>query len=85
MDTRKNILDLEYQKYLQNHTTTIIIVFTYVIGVIIALITKQVNINNNKQLFTIGTLSALIIGVSLIMLKKWKDQLKVITEKIKNL
>ena len=39
---KKNILDLQFQKNLIIASTTVIIMFTYLIGVGIALITKQI-------------------------------------------
>lgn len=36
---KKNLLDLQYNKYLQYYNTSTIILFTYVIGVVIGFIT----------------------------------------------
>ncbi len=38
---KKNLLDLEYQKYLQYFTTTIVAMFTFAIGILIAIFTGQ--------------------------------------------
>jgi len=39
----KNILDFNYTKQVQYKTTAIIISFTYIVGVVIAFITKQLD------------------------------------------
>lgn len=38
---QKNLLDLEYQKYLQYLNTTIVAMFTFAIGILIAIFTGQ--------------------------------------------
>jgi len=43
---KKNILDLQYQKYLMIVSASLIIMFTYMIGVGITFITKQVNLDD---------------------------------------
>lgn len=52
----KNILDLEFQKYLMLTSTSIILAFTYIIGVCIAFISNQT-----------GNISALISASSVIL------------------
>ena len=43
---KKNILDLQFQKYLTTASTSLIIVFTYFIGVGIAILTKQIKLDD---------------------------------------
>jgi len=45
-ETKKNILDLQFQKYLIIASTSVIIFFTYIIGVGITVLTKQINLNS---------------------------------------
>ena len=83
MDVRKNLLDLKYQKYLQFHIATVIIIFTYFIGDGIALLTKQ--IVTKSQVLYLLAISVLIISAALIILSNFNIKLNLITEEIKNL
>ena len=57
---KKNILDLQFQKYLNISSTSIIIAFTYLIGVGIAFLTEKITFNRTS-------ISALIIiSISLL-------------------
>jgi len=85
MDIRKNLLDLEYQKYLQFYTTSIIILFTYIIGIGIALLTNQININDYNQLAVLIIMSSTIVGISLASLLIFNINLKRINEEVKKL
>jgi len=82
---KKNLLDLEYNKYLQYYNTSIIILFTYFIGVAIALITNQVNYKNFNQLFLVAIISIAIVSTIIILMLRWKSYLKDIPNKIENL
>lgn len=57
---KKNVLDLQFQKYLTIASTSIIIAFTYLVGVGIAILTKQVNLND---FITIGVLIVISMGI----------------------
>jgi hypothetical protein len=57
---RKNVLDLQFQKYLSIASTSIILSFTYFLGVGIALVTKQIVLDN---FFTAGALFVISAGV----------------------
>ncbi len=57
---RKNVLDLQFQKYLIIASTSVIIAFTYTIGVGIALFTEQIKLNN---FVSMGALSVISVGV----------------------
>ena len=58
---KKNLLDLEMQKYLQLTSTSIIILFSYFIGVFIVFITDQINFTNQNiyRLFILVTVNVL--------------------------
>ncbi len=51
-------MDLDMQKYLQLTTSSVIIAFTYFIGIFIILITKQIDLSdeNTYRLFIIVTI-----------------------------
>ena len=57
---RKNILDLQFQKYLTIASTSIIISFTYFVGVGIAILTKQVNLSD---FISVGVLIVISLGI----------------------
>ena len=56
---KKNLLDLQYAKYLQYYTTAVIILFTYGIGVAIAFITKQIDFYSIGQMLLVFLISYL--------------------------
>ncbi len=87
MDDRikKNLLDLEYNKHLQYLNTTVIILFTYFIGVVITLVTGQFNYNNKDQLFLGAFLSMGVMSTTVILMLRFRVHLKNITEEIKKL
>jgi len=60
---KKNILDLQFQKYLVIASTSIIIAFTYFIGVGIAILTKQVDLSDSINLGVLIIISFGILGI----------------------
>jgi len=62
---RKNILDLHFQKHLIIMSTSIIIIFTYLIAITISIITKQVKLNEPTSATTLIILSLIILYSSL--------------------
>ena len=85
MDFRKNLLDLYYQKNIQYKTTTIIILFTYFIGILIAFLTRQLSITNKLDMMLIATWSIIVIGIGVLFLNEFNYHLKRIPEEIKKL
>lgn len=83
--TKKNLLDLQYNKYLQYINTSIIIFFTYIIGLAIAFITKQIDYNNLNQLFFVVILSTIMTLIIVGFLMTSKESLKNIAEEIRSL
>ena len=57
---RKNVLDLQFQKYLTIASTSVIIAFTYFVGVGIAVLTKQVNLSD---FISVGVLIVISLGI----------------------
>ncbi|MBI3033109.1 hypothetical protein HYY69_06550 [Candidatus Woesearchaeota archaeon] len=84
-DLKKNILDLQYNKYMQYFNTAIIILFTYFIGIGIAFVTKQVGYNNPPQLLIVAVISLGIITPTILLMLKFKDHMNNILDEIKNL
>ena len=79
---RKNILDLEYSKYLQYYNTSIVVLFTYLIALIVALFTNQIKYENYLQLSLFIPLSVLVIGIVYILLSNFKMHLRRIPKEI---
>jgi len=82
---KKNLLDLQYNKYLQYYTTTVIILFTYVIGMGIAFITQQIDPTNVKQLFVVGIVTIAITTIIILSLLHFKGNMENILDEIKKL
>jgi len=82
---KKNILDLHYNKNLQYFNTTIIIIFTYFIGLIIALLTKQINLFDNGQLYLLALISIVVLSILSILLLYFKGNMKKIITEISKL
>ena len=85
MEIKKNILDLKYQKFLQFYVVTVIGLITYFIGIIIALLTKQINIRDYSQIFLILLISSLVLGMSIFIMIEISNKLTKIIEEIKRL
>jgi hypothetical protein len=60
---KKNILDLQFQKYLTIASTSVIIAFTYFIGVGIAIFTKQVDLEDYIGVGVLIVMSFGILGI----------------------
>lgn len=71
---KKNLLDLEYSKYLQYYNTSIIVAFTYVIGLIVGYFTTGINKNNNA-LYLLAFISIAVLGFIFILLRNFKSQM----------
>jgi len=82
---KKNLLDLHYNKYLLYYTTTIIILFTYFIGVAIAFITKQIDYKNTPQVMLVSFISIIILSILTILMINFRSHLKNIPEEVKKL
>ncbi len=83
--TKKNLLDLRYNKYLQYYNTSIIILFTYFIAIFIVLVTKQLDYKNIRYLSLVGIISAAVLSLIAIFLLRFKGHEENILNEIKNL
>lgn len=84
-EIKKNLLDLQYNKYLQYFNTSVILLFTYFIGVGIAFVTKQVDYTNTKQLSVVAILSVAVVVSTTLFMLNFKEHMKSILEEIKKL
>jgi len=64
---RKNVLDLQYQKYLVVASTSVIIAFTYLIGVGLAILTRQIALGDFVSMGAVFVISAGVLGVCSIL------------------
>ena len=81
----KNILDLQFQKYLVVASTSVIIAFTYAIGVGIAIFSKQVRLEDFNSMGAIFVISVGVLGVCSIIFLNAIFHLKNIPLVLKNL
>jgi len=82
---RKNILDAELQKYLIIASTSAIIGFTYFIGLTIATLSKQINLNDSNQLILLMSISSITLGIVIYYLINSINKINRITKAIKKL
>jgi len=82
---RKNLLDIQYNKYLQYLSMTIIISFTYFIGVAIAIFTKQIDLTVSLQRMLLAIVSIFFLGSALTLIYLFLLHLKNTISGIKNL
>ena len=82
---RKNVLDLQFQKYLIISSTSIIIMFTYIVGVGIAILTKQIKLNDFIVMGILFVISAVVFGFGSILFFKALFHLKNIPEVLKEI
>ena len=64
---KKNILDLQFQKYLVAASTSVIIAFTYAIGVSIAIFSRQIRLDDFISMGAIFVISVGVLGVCSII------------------
>lgn len=82
---KKNILDLHYNKYLQYYNTSIIILFTYAIGVTIAFVTGQVDYQSRTQLMLVGFISIMFTSIIILLMLEYKAHMSEIINEVKRL
>src|SRR3989338_7644831 len=84
-NTKKSLLELHYSKYLQYQTNSLIAIFTFIIGIIIALATKEINFSDYFQMTIVGFFSIIILTPSTYYFINSKKHLKQIPEEMKKL
>ncbi len=82
---KKNILDLSYSRNLQYQTNAIVILSSFVIAVVLALFTNQIDLTNGIQLILLGIFSILFLSYVTVALMKYQWALNDICEQIKQL
>ncbi|MFH1425568.1 MAG: hypothetical protein ABIG28_02445 [archaeon] len=64
---KKNILDLQFQKYLVIASTSVIVAFTYFVGVGIAFFTNQIRFNDFVIVATLFFISIGVLGACALL------------------
>lgn len=82
---KKNVLDLHFQKYLSIATTSVIIAFTYFIGMSIAILTKQIKLDDFIVLGVVFVISAGVMGICSVFFFNAVFHLKNIPKIVKEL
>ena len=84
-DIKKNLLDLHFEKNLVIASTSMILGFTYLIGVGVAIITKQINFQNPSSWLLLAIISMLVLGYLTLIFFKARNHVKNILNLIKGL
>lgn len=83
--TKKTLLELHYSKYLQHQTNSLITMLTLLIGLVIALVTKEIIFTDYVQMAMVGFVVILIITPALYYFINARNHLKQIPEEMKKL
>lgn len=82
---KKNLLDLDMQKYLQLTTTSIVIAFSYFIGIFIVIITNQVDLKDHKIYTLFIIVTVFVRGYSSALFISGLNKIQRISESIRNM
>ncbi len=82
---KKNLLDLQYNRYLQSYNTSIIVLFTFLIGIGIAFITKQIDYTSFNQMLAVATITIAVVAVIVLLMLQFKGHMSNILQEIKKL
>lgn len=81
---KKNILDLNFQKQLVIASTAVIVAFTYLIGVVIAIFARQITVAG-KSLGILSAFSVIVLGLCGNILYKATMRMREVLEEIQNM
>ena len=82
---KKNKLDLDYNRCCQFFNTTIIVLVTIFIGLLLSILTKQIEIGKNASFVFAITLFAVVLIFSIYFLIRLHNDMKSIIRKIDKL
>lgn len=82
---KKNILDLHFQKYLIVASTSVIVAFTYFLGFGIAILTRQIKLNDFVTIGFVFIISAGVLGTCSILFYNALFHLKRIPEVVREI
>jgi|TARA_B100001971_G_C17769389_1_gene324185 hypothetical protein len=84
-NVKKNLLDLQYARYLQAYHTSIIVLFTYVIGITIAAFAKQIDFTDSTHTIFLVFTSGVLFGPIGAIIRSTRNHLHNIQKEIKKL
>ncbi len=84
-DIKKNLLDLQFQKYLVIASTSFITAFTYIVGVFVALISKQISLKSWIIVTVLIGTSIAVLGPCILIFYKTTSHIKNILLILKSL
>jgi len=76
---------LQYNRYLQSYNTSIIVLFTFLIGIGIAFITKQIDYTSFNQMLAVATITIAVVAVIVLLMLQFKGHMSNILQEIKKL
>ncbi len=82
---KKNLLDLHYNRYLQYFNTVLILIFTYIVGLVIAFLSGEIEYTNQNQILLIAFITLVFLVFTILLLIKFKEHMKNIIQEIKQL
>jgi len=85
MDSRKNLLDLHFHKYVSYKNTVVIIGFSYFIAVFIPFLIGELSLSDKGDMLLVGGISSFLIVLVIISLNRFNYHLKRIPGEIRKL
>ncbi|MBS3088386.1 hypothetical protein J4402_01255 [Candidatus Pacearchaeota archaeon] len=82
---KKNLLDLHFQKYLTFLSLSVVISFTYLIAVVIAVLTAQIKLDSFFSMSILFIFSTAVLGLCSFLFFKSLFHLKNIINSLKEL
>lgn len=82
---KKNILDLQFQKYLIVASTAVVIAFTYIIGAVIAILAEQIRLDDFVNLLATFIVSFAVLGTCAVVFFNAAFHLRNIPRIIRNI
>jgi len=81
----KNILVINYTKHVQYKTTAIIVGFTYIVGVVIAFMTRQLSFSDKTQIIVVIIFSLIVLVLCVYTILDSQKHINRIPKLISNL
>lgn len=82
---KRDLLSFYFQKYLQYKITTIFLIFTFIIGIVIAFLTQQMNVRSLTDWILVFIVSVVVVGTGIILIDDFEGHLHKIILELKEL
>ena len=83
-EIRKNLLDLKYTEYSQYLNTSIVVCLTFLIGILVTMLTQKLNVGDLRILSIILVSGGFIVIIGLFIFN-FKRRMILIVKEIRNL